>query len=129
MRKHREVIEVQGLHHGSNPTPPAVRVGNMVFSSGIFGMDPATGTVPDEPALQVEHVFRHMRTIVENAGGGTGDIAFVLFRIRDDAVRGLVNDAWLELFPDDDSRPARNTQVDALGWNQVIHVMMTAVLP
>ena len=129
MTAHREVIDVPGLHHGKNPTPAAVRVGNMVFSSGIFGMDPASGEVPDDAATQVGHVFSHMRTIVTNAGGSVNDIGFVLFRIADDGVRGLVNDAWLEMFPDDGSRPARNTQVDALGWNQVIHVMMTAVLP
>lgn len=128
MRRHREVIHVPGLHHGSNPTPPAVRVGNMVFSSGIFGMDPATSSIPDDAETQVRHVFGHMRTIVENAGGSTDDTAFVLFRISEDAVRGLVNTAWLEMFPDDASRPARNTQVDELGWNQVIHVTMTAVL-
>jgi 2-iminobutanoate/2-iminopropanoate deaminase len=126
--KRRQVIDVPGLVHGANPTPAAVRIGNMVFSSGIFGMDPATGKVDPDPARQVERVFGYMRAIVEGAGGTTADIALVQFRIQGDDVRGLVNEHWLELFPDDASRPARNSVVEELGWGMVIHVMMTAVI-
>ena len=67
-------IDVPGVSHGDMPIPMATKVGNMVFSSGIHAMDPDTGTIPDDPRRQVELVFQHMRTIVENAGGTTDDI-------------------------------------------------------
>ena len=124
----RTIIDVPGVAHGTMPIPMAVKIGNMVYSSGIHGMDPATGTIPQDPAAQVKLVFQHMRTIVENAGGGTGDIAIVIFNIADDSVRPLVNDEWLAMFPDDDDRPARNTHLTQLGMGMKIHVLMTAVL-
>ncbi|WP_283137977.1 RidA family protein [Rhizohabitans arisaemae] len=128
MGRRRQVIDVPGVRHGTAPIPMAVRTGNMVYSSGIHGMDPETGEVPADPARQVELVFRHMRTIVENAGGGTDDIAMVIFNVVGDELRPLVNDEWIKMFPDDDDRPARNTHIMPLGMGMVIHVLMTAVL-
>ena len=121
-------IDVPGVRHGDLPIPMATKVGNMVFSSGIHTMDPETGTIPDDPERQVELVFAHMRTIVENAGGSTDDIALVIFNIKDNAYRSLVNDEWLKMFPNDGDRPARNTHLVDLGFGMIIHVLMTAVL-
>lgn len=126
---HRVVIDVPGVRHGDLPIPMGARIGKLVVSSGIHGMDPDTGTIPDDPASQVALVFRHMRTIVENAGGSIGDIGFVLVRLRDPAHRDLVNAAWVEMFPDPEDRPARNVKVQELGWNMAIHLELTAVLP
>lgn len=121
-------IEVPGVRHGDMPIPMAAKVGNMVYSSGIHAMDPDTGAIPDDPRRQVELVFQHMRTIVENAGGSTDDIAQVIFNIKNDSLRPLVNEEWLKMFPDDGDRPARNTYLVDLGFGMVIHVLMTAVL-
>jgi len=129
MSAHRVVIDVPGVRHGNLPIPMGVRVGKLVYSSGIHGMDPVSQEIPDDPAAQIGLVFRHMRTIVENAGGSTGDIGFVLVRLRDAGLRDLVNAAWVEMFPDPLDRPARNVQLQELGWNMVIHLEMTAVLP
>jgi 2-iminobutanoate/2-iminopropanoate deaminase len=124
----RQVIGVPGVRHGDLPIPMGVRVGNMVYSSGIHGMDPDTQRVPEDPALQVALVFAHMRTIVEGAGGTVDDIALVIFNLADDAYRPLVNAEWLAMFPRDDDRPARNTHLTPLGMGMVVHVLMTAVL-
>lgn len=121
-------IEVPGVRHGDMPIPMAVRIDNMVYSSGIHAMDPDTGAIPGDPGRQVELVFRHMRTIVENAGGSTDDIALVIFNIKEDSLRPLVNEEWLRMFADDGDRPARNTYLVDLGFGMVIHVLMTAVL-
>jgi 2-iminobutanoate/2-iminopropanoate deaminase len=126
---HRQVIDVPGVTHGQMPIPMGVRVGKLVYSSGIHGLDPDTQTIPDDPRAQIELVFRHMRSIVEGAGGTTGDIGLVVFHLAGDEHRPLVNEEWVTMFPDDDDRPARNTVIHALGWNMVVHVLMTAVLP
>jgi 2-iminobutanoate/2-iminopropanoate deaminase len=126
---HRQVIDVPGVAHGTMPIPMGVRVGKTVYSSGIHGLDPETQTIPDDPAAQMELVFRHMRTIVENAGGTTGDIGLVVAYLRSDEHRAVLNEQWLAMFPDPADRPARNVVVHELGWNMVVHLMMTAVLP
>jgi 2-iminobutanoate/2-iminopropanoate deaminase len=124
----RQVINVDGVSHGTMPIPMGVRIRNMVFSSGIHGMDPQTHTVPEDPASQVRFAFQNMRSIVTNAGGTTDDIGLVIFNLKDEKYRPLVNEAWLEMFPDDDNRPARNTHIMDLGGGLIIHVLMTAVL-
>jgi 2-iminobutanoate/2-iminopropanoate deaminase len=124
----REVIDVAGVQHGTMPIPMGVRVRNMVFSSGIHGLDPQTQTLPADPAAQIKFAFAHMRTIVENAGGTTDDIGLVIFNLKDDAYRPLVNEEWLQMFPDDRSRPARNTHIMDLGGGLLVHILMTAVL-
>lgn len=125
---HREVIDVAGVAHGTMPIPMGVRVGNMVFSSGIHGLDPQTQRLPDDPAEQIRLAFQHMRAIVENAGGGIDDIGLVIFNLKDEAYRPLVNTEWLAMFPDR-NRPARNTHIMDLGGGLAIHILMTAVLP
>lgn len=125
---HREVIEVSGVKHGAMPIPMGVRVGNMVFSSGIHGLDPGTRTLPDDPAEQIRFAFQHMRAIVENAGGSIDDIGLVIFHLKDEAYRALVNTEWLAMYPDE-NRPARNTHIMDLGGGLAIHILMTAVLP
>lgn len=125
---HREVIDVAGVKHGAMPIPMGVRVGNMVFSSGVHGLDPRTQTLPDEPGEQIRFAFQHMRTIVENAGGSIDDIGLVIFNLRDEAYRALVNTEWLAMYPDE-NRPARNTHIMDLGGGLAIHILMTAVLP
>jgi 2-iminobutanoate/2-iminopropanoate deaminase len=65
----RRVLGVPGIEH-QNPIPQAVEIGGLVFSSAIFGEDPATGEIPDDPARQAELAFGHMRTMLEQAGAG-----------------------------------------------------------
>ena len=125
----RQVIEVPGLAlHGEQPIPAAVKIGNQVFSGGISGQDPATGSIPDDPARQIALAFENAQRIVEAAGGTTGDIAKVSVSLKDMAQRGLVNEVWLRLFPDPADRPVRHTTRGELQGNRVIQLEIVAVL-
>jgi 2-iminobutanoate/2-iminopropanoate deaminase len=89
--------------------PMAVRMGNAFFSSSIAGRDPATGALGDGPEKQFDLAFRNMRTLVEQAGLTTDDIAHVTVFIGDASGRQLINEPWLQTFPDEQNRPARKT--------------------
>ena len=69
----RRSVHVEGVEHGA-PIPMGARVGNMLFSSGIMGTDPATGKAPEDLGQQCEFAFAHMKALVENAGGTVEDI-------------------------------------------------------
>ena len=103
----RESILVPGLGHGSNPIPSATRVGNLVFSGGISGVDVSTGTIPEDPGQQVALMFDNIRRIIEAAGGDLGDIGRVEISASKKVDREVVNAAWANVFPDERSRPAR----------------------
>lgn len=105
----RTSIEVPGLHHGKAPIPQASLVGPLLTSSGINGLDPVSGTVPDSVEEQVTLIFGNIERILTAAGGSTDDIAKCTFFVRDRAARAAIDPHWLKMFPDEHSRPARHT--------------------
>ncbi|MEN9803637.1 MAG: hypothetical protein RIS41_484 [Actinomycetota bacterium] len=109
-----ESIEIAGLHHGGMPIPLASRVGPLVMSSGILGMDPTTGELREGLDGQVEQAFTNMRAIIEAAGGTLADIAKVTCFVNDRAARDSINQQWILSFPRSEQRPARHTLVQQL---------------
>jgi 2-iminobutanoate/2-iminopropanoate deaminase len=105
----RRSIEVPGLHHGGVPIPQACVVGDLLVSSAISPLDPATGTVREGIEEQVELVFANVRRILEAAGGRPEDVVKCTVFVRDKSIRPLVDKSWVQMFPDEQSRPSRHT--------------------
>ncbi|HEY0650405.1 RidA family protein [Phenylobacterium sp.] len=124
----RRSIEVEGFSHGAQPIPAASRVGPLVMTGGVYGLDPATGKIPDDVAEQARLMFMNLERILAAAGGTLGDIARMTVYVKAPEARPAVNAEWLKAFPDPASRPARHTlqndglpanmlvQCDATGW-------------
>jgi enamine deaminase RidA (YjgF/YER057c/UK114 family) len=81
--------------------PAGVRLGDLVFSSAISGIDPGSGRLVDESHAQVRQAFRNMEAMVRQAGGTMDDVAHVLIFVRDRADNDDVLAAFLEAFPQD----------------------------
>jgi len=124
----RKSIEIPGVKLHQQPFPGAVRVGNMIFSSAVSGMDQKTQTVPDDPETQIANALSNMKSLVEEGGGTVENIAKVQVFLTDKEWRPTVNKYWVEMFPDEDSRPVRHTIGGPLPNNYVIQVEFVAVL-
>ena len=121
-------IHVDGVKHGA-PIPMGARVGNMIFSSGIMGADPATGTVPEALESQCVFAFANMKTMVENAGGTIKNIGTIKVYMKDRSQREAVNRPWLEMFPDEEDRPARHAiEYDAFPPGVLVQLEIVAVV-
>ena len=121
-------LEVPGVTHGNAPIPMGARVGNMIFSSGIMGKDPATDTLPDDVGLQAKFAFDNMITLLA-AGGATLDhLARMTVFIKDESARPAVNAQWLKYFPDPHDRPARHTVVHDLRGGMLLQLEVVAVI-
>ncbi len=120
-------IEIPGMHHNA-PIPMGARVGNMVFSSGIMGTDPATGTIPADPKEQAQHLFANIRTFMQLAGGAVEDIGHMQILLKDDSYRDVINEEWERMFPDPEHRPARHSSPSPLRNNMLFQVELTAVI-
>ncbi|MCH8988850.1 MAG: RidA family protein [Chloroflexi bacterium] len=121
-------IHVDGVKHGA-PIPMGARVGNMIFSSGIIGADPSTGTVPEDLESQCVFAFANMKTMVENAGGKLENIGSIKVYMKDRSQREAVNRPWLEMFPDEDDRPARHAiEYDAFPPGVLVQLEVIAVV-
>lgn len=124
----RRSIEVPGLHHAGTPIPQACVVGNVLMSGGISPLDPITGSVPDGTDEQVELAFVNVRRVLDAAGGRLEDVVKCTVFVRDRAIRPVIDKQWLELFPNQASRPARHTLQTELAGSLQIQLEITAVL-
>ncbi len=121
-------IHVDGVKHGA-PIPMGARVGNMIFSSGIMGTDPSTGKIPGDLESQCVSAFANMKAMVENAGGTIKNIGIIKVYMKDRSQREAVNRPWLEMFPDEDDRPARHAiEYDAFPPGVLVQLEIVAVV-
>jgi enamine deaminase RidA (YjgF/YER057c/UK114 family) len=105
----RTSITVPGFSHGQQPIPAASRVGPLVATGGVHGVDPATGKLPEALEDEVRSMFSNLARIMAAAGGSLDDVARITVFVRALEHRGAVNAEWIALFPDAESRPARHT--------------------
>jgi 2-iminobutanoate/2-iminopropanoate deaminase len=121
-------LEVPGVTHGKVPIPMGARVGNMIFSSGIAGKDPATDQVPADPAEQARFAFQNLRTLLANGGATLQDVGRVTVFVKDESVREAINVEWVKCFPDPHDRPARHTLVHDLRGGMLLQLEVIAVV-
>jgi 2-iminobutanoate/2-iminopropanoate deaminase len=104
------------------------RVGNLLFSSGLMGKDPATDALPSDGASQAKHMFQNLRTLLANGGATLQDVVHVKAYVKDDSQRAALNFEWLQCFPDPHDRPARQTQVLDLPFGMLVQIEVVAVI-
>jgi 2-iminobutanoate/2-iminopropanoate deaminase len=123
----RKSIYVREFQH-VNPIPNACRIGNLLVSGVINGVDPATGKVPPTLEEQCAFLFGHMRRIVEAGGGTTDDIIKMTVWMKDRSQRQVLNREWLKMFPDEETRPARHTMQGNMEAPVLMQCDFTAVI-
>lgn len=129
-------LHVQGLGHGNTPIPMGARVGNLLCSSGINGMDAATGKLPEDPLAQVRHAFANMQSLLAAGGGTLGDVVKLTVYLKDgskdkigqNTLREAINAEWIACFPEADDRPARHILIYDLQNGMALQLEVTALL-
>jgi 2-iminobutanoate/2-iminopropanoate deaminase len=101
----RRSIYVDEIAHGS-PIPNASRIGNILVSGLIRGFDPDTHKLAGTIEQQCAFMFRNMRKCAEAGGATLDDIVKVTVWVAK-LERKLINEEWVKVFPDPQSRPAR----------------------
>src|SRR5258708_12272032 len=76
----RQSVNFPGFAH-SNPIPNASRIGDIMMSSVISGVDPGTRNYPAELTGQVANIFKHIRAAIETAGGTPENILKITFYV------------------------------------------------
>ena len=102
----QESIYLDEVTH-RNPIPAACRIGNMLATGTISGMDTTTGNAADSLEAQCRSMFERVREVMATAGMNCGDILRMTVWLKDPSDRGALNAEWLRMFPDPRQRPAR----------------------
>ena len=93
-----KVVATEKAPAALGPYSQAQIVGNLVFTSGQIGVDPATGTVADTVEGQAHQVFRNIAAILEAAGSGMSKVVKTLVFLKDMNDFAAVNAIYAEYF-------------------------------
>ena len=83
-----------------------VKVGGMLFSSSITGIDVASGLLNSDPVQQIAAAFANLRTLLERAGATADELGLVTVCITEDGHARHVEQCWRLAWPDAGNRPA-----------------------
>ena len=122
----QQSIEIEGVAHNA-PIPMACRVGPVMASSGISGIDPKTGKPADGADQQAYHAFENLKSVLKKAGLDLGDVVKMTVFLTDDNNRAAINKYWNECWPDPHKRPARHSLVLPLRGGVLLQLEVLAV--
>lgn len=106
----RKSIDLDYMAHGA-PIPMGSRIGSTVYSSAIGGYSQSLGKTPEDPEGQAKAIFENIRNFMKAAGGGPEHIIKMTVLMKQGTSLEAINKEWLEMFPDEHSRPARHAEV------------------
>jgi 2-iminobutanoate/2-iminopropanoate deaminase len=107
----RKAIFVDSFSH-KNPIPSASRLDNWIATGVVSGRDARRNISPD-PLAQARAMFVNLEKILAAAGASLDDILKLNVWIISESVRAHLNTAWLEVFPDTQTRPSRQVMIYA----------------
>lgn len=120
----RQSIYTDAFAH-SNPIPTACRMGDLVMTGIINGIEPgkaSAGSLETQCAL----MFTRVREVIEAAGGTTDHIIKINIAVADLAQRESINVEWVKMFPDPHNRPVRQTTQAVLDRGKLIQCDIVA---
>jgi len=124
----RRSVNTEGFTH-VNPVPVASRIGRHLSSSVLTGRNLTTREFPAELDAQVRIVFERIAELMQAAGGTTADILKVTIWVERYRDRDAINREWTAMFPDPDTRPARQIIKAELDEGALLQADVVAILP
>ena len=110
------------------PYSQAIRVGNLLFTSGQIPLDPSGQLVSGGIREQAHQVLRNLQAVLQAAGAGFGDVVKATGVIKDMNQFGEVNEIYASYFGD--HKPARTTvEVSRLPKDVLIEIELIAKIP
>ena len=97
----REAISTEGAPAAAGPYSQAIRAGDLVFTAGQLGLDPASGEfTADDVAGQAERALANLAAILEAAGSGLDRLVKVTVLLADIGDWPAVNEVYVRMIPE-----------------------------
>jgi 2-iminobutanoate/2-iminopropanoate deaminase len=125
----KEIIHTDQAPAAVGPYSQAVRLGNLVFTAGQIGLNPATGKlVEDDIIIQTERVLQNLTAVLAAAGTSLDNVIKTTVFLQDMAEFAAMNGVYGRYFPT--NPPARSTvQVAGLPLGGRVEIEVIAVVP
>lgn len=103
----KKIISTDKAPAAIGPYSQAIEVGNMVFTSGVIPIDPATGElVGGDAAKQAEQALSNLSNLLEAAGTSMEKVVKTVVFIKNMDDFGNINEVYGKYFPE--PYPARS---------------------
>jgi 2-iminobutanoate/2-iminopropanoate deaminase len=124
----REVVIAPGSPRPIGPYSVGVRMGSLLYTAGMAGVDPATGKlVGGGIESETRRTLENLASILEAGGSSMGQVIKTTVFLQDMAEFAQMNAVYAEFFPSDP--PARSTvQVAALPLGASVEIEAVAVV-
>ena len=97
----REAISTDGAPAAAGPYSQAIRAGDLVFTAGQLGLDPATGEFgADDVAGQADQALANLAAILAAAGSGLDRLVKVTVYLADIGDWPAVNEVYARVVPE-----------------------------
>jgi len=122
------VITSEKAPRAIGPYSVAIRTGDLVFTSGQLGLDPATGNiVPGGIEAETRRALTNLRHVLADAGSGLEQVVKTIVFLKDMAEFTKMNAVYAEYFAE--NPPARSTiQAAALPKGGAVEIEAIAIL-
>ncbi len=103
----RQIIHTDNAPAAVGPYSQAVKIGNLVFTAGQIGIDPATGKMQEGLEAQARQVMSNLQAVLQAAGADFDTVVKTTIFITDMADFGVINGIYGAFFGE--NPPARST--------------------
>ena len=115
----QKVISTKRAPGAIGPYSQAIEINNMVFTSGVIPVNPATGEIAEGVEAQAEQAFENLCHLVEDSGSKVENIVKTTVFIKEMNDFGKINEIYKKYFKE--PFPARLPkdvllEVEAIAW-------------
>jgi len=124
----RYAVSTEKAPAALGPYSQAIVAGGFVFCSGMAGIDPSTGTIPEGIEAQTEQALRNLGAVLTEAGASLSDVVktTIFYADVDDFAR--LNAVYARFMPD--PAPARSAPAHVrLPHGLLVSIEAIALLP
>lgn len=94
----KEVISTDKAPAAIGPYSQAIKVGNMVFTSGVIPVDPATGNIPEGSVEQAKQAFANLKNLIEASGSSMDKVIKTTVFIKEMNDFAAINEVYAQVF-------------------------------
>jgi len=124
----RRAVSSDRAPEALGPYSQAIVVGGFIFCSGMAGIDPATGTIPEGIEAQTEQALLNLAAVLAAAGASMDDVVKTTIFYADVEDFSRLNEVYARHMPD--PPPARSAPAHVrLPRGLLVSIEAIAVLP
>ena len=102
----KKVISTDQAPAAIGPYSQAIETENLVYTSGIIPVVPATGEIPEGSVAQARQAFTNLSNLLAAAGTGMDKVIKTTVFLKEMNDFGAINEVYAEFFPN--PYPARS---------------------